>query len=89
MELRLSDPGWLAMRRLDDLVPDHGHLMHLFLVRFPALDEFAHLHPEQTSPGFFTAPLPALPQGATGSMRMSCMKAVSPKPPWEISSCPA
>ena len=64
MELRLSDPGWLAMRRLDDLVPDHGHLMHLFLVRFPALDQFAHLHPEQNAPGFFTTTLPALPPGS-------------------------
>jgi hypothetical protein len=63
MDLRLSDPGWLAMRRLDDLVPDHGHLMHLFLVRFPALDEFAHLHPEQTAPGFFSITLPAMPPG--------------------------
>jgi len=63
MDLRLSDPGWLEMRRLDDLVPDHGHLMHLFLVRFPSLDQFAHLHPEQTSPGFFTTTLPAMPAG--------------------------
>jgi hypothetical protein len=63
MELRLSDPGWLALRRLDDLVPDHGHLMHLFLVRFPSLDQFAHLHPEQTASGFFTTTLPPMPPG--------------------------
>jgi hypothetical protein len=33
LNLQLTDPGWLPLRRLDDLVPDHGHLMHLFLVR--------------------------------------------------------
>ena len=62
-DFRLNDPGWLRLRRLDDLIPDHGHLMHLFLVRWPAMDEVFHLHPEQTATGFFSLDLPSLPAG--------------------------
>ena len=63
LTLTLTDPGWLPSRRLDDLLPDHGHLMHLFAVRLPGLDAIAHLHPTEASPGRFTQPLPALPPG--------------------------
>lgn len=49
--------------RLDDLVPDHGHLLHLFLVRMPDMKSFWHLHPEQTGVGQFSDKLPALPSG--------------------------
>ncbi len=63
MELRITDPGWLPLRKLDDLVPDHGHLMHLFLVRWPDMDRICHLHPDQTAPGFFATSLPSLPAG--------------------------
>jgi hypothetical protein len=51
------------------LTPDHGKLMHLFLLREPGLDAFAHLHPVP-GPGpagkpqeEFTATLPPLPAG--------------------------
>ncbi len=67
LDLRITDPGWLNLRRLDDIVPDHGHLMHLFLIRWPmaerGTDEFFHLHPDQTAPGFFSLALPSLPAG--------------------------
>ena len=46
-----------------NLRPDHGHLMHLFLVRLPALDYFCHLHPESDPQGFFSQSLPNLPGG--------------------------
>ncbi len=62
-QFRLNDPGWLRLRRLDDLIPDHGHLMHLFLVRWPAMDQVFHLHPDQTATGFFDLDLPPLPAG--------------------------
>jgi hypothetical protein len=48
---------------LDDLVPDHGHLMHLFLVRAPGMDLIAHLHPQQTAGGQFEQTLPSMPAG--------------------------
>ena len=45
------------------IVPDHGKLMHLFLVRFPDLQSFAHLHPVKTGAQTFEATLPDLPGG--------------------------
>jgi hypothetical protein len=61
--LRLRDPGWLSFRVLDDLVPDHGHPMHLFLVRTPGLDRLLHLHPEQIEEGLFVHTLPSVEAG--------------------------
>ncbi len=36
--LHLTDPGWLRWRKVDDLIPDHGHLMHLYALSLPGLD---------------------------------------------------
>jgi hypothetical protein len=58
LQLVLHDPGWLRSRKLDDLLEDHGHLMHLFAVRVPQLDRIVHLHPEQVAPGRFERALP-------------------------------
>lgn len=54
--------------RLDDLIPDHGHLMHLFLVRMPDMQSFWHLHPDaigqsQSDDAQFAVNLPSLPAG--------------------------
>jgi hypothetical protein len=48
---------------LTDLLPDHGHLIHLFMVRMPDMNSFWHLHPEQMGEGQFTLNLPSLPAG--------------------------
>jgi hypothetical protein len=45
------------------LVPDHGKLMHVFLLREPELDVLAHLHPARRSSVQFEAVLPSLPAG--------------------------
>jgi hypothetical protein len=46
------------------LVPDHGKLMHLFLMREPQLDAFAHLHPLKRERRTFDTLLPDLPAGS-------------------------
>ena len=43
------------------VLPDHGHDMHLFLVRMP--DVLAHLHPVRIDGGAFEQNLPSLPAG--------------------------
>jgi hypothetical protein len=48
---------------LNDLILDHGHLMHLFLVRMPDMKSFWHLHPDQVGEGQFTVSLPSMPAG--------------------------
>ncbi len=74
LTLTLRDPGWLdygsrafralpVVRTVDDLVPDHDHLMHLYVIRQPDLDIVYHLHPELVRPGVFELKLPSLPAG--------------------------
>jgi hypothetical protein len=64
--LRIDTTDFAQRRRgsmLSTLVPDHGKLMHVFLVRTPGLDAFAHLHPERRDSTTFQAYLPRLPAG--------------------------
>jgi hypothetical protein len=60
--LRLVDPGWLN-RRTDDLVPDHDHLMHLYVIHLPEMERVWHLHPVLDSESNFIQQLPSLPAG--------------------------
>lgn len=63
LSLEIDDPRWLDGDR-SPLIPDHGKLMHLFLLREPSLDAFAHLHPIADEPqNHFEATLPDLPAG--------------------------
>lgn len=56
--------GRLAIEiKMDEVIPDHGHLMHLFLIRLPGMDKMWHLHPDRTDGGAFIERLPAMPAG--------------------------
>ncbi len=46
-----------------DLLPDHGHLMHLYAIREPGMDAVYHLHPSQVAPGELQTALPTMPPG--------------------------
>lgn len=50
-------------RKMNYLVPDHGKLMHLFLIKAGDLDVFAHLHPHRIDSVTFIAKMPNLPAG--------------------------
>jgi hypothetical protein len=60
LRLEIKDPAYSGFA---PLVPDHGKLMHMFLVREPTLDAFAHLHPTKLDRKTFETSLPNLPAG--------------------------
>lgn len=45
------------------LIPDHGKLVHLFLIREGSRDTFAHVHPLRKSSRTFELVVPPLPEG--------------------------
>ena len=63
----IADSVWRGRSWLDrastPLIPDHGKLMHLFLVKEDDAGAFAHLHPVSTDSATFESPLPPLPAG--------------------------
>jgi hypothetical protein len=68
LTLAIDDPRWPprgnAVTRYNALLADHGKLMHMFLLREPQLDVFAHVHPAARQPAAaFDLDLPPLPAG--------------------------
>ncbi len=49
--------------KMDEVIPDHGHVMHLFLIRLPGMEKMWHLHPDLVDGGAFSERLPAMPAG--------------------------
>jgi hypothetical protein len=48
---------------IDDYLPDHGKLMHLYAIRWPEMDAAFHLHPELVGKREFRGSLPSMPPG--------------------------
>lgn len=56
------DPIWSREVKMEEIIPDHNHLMHLFLIGSPGLDRMWHLHPDRAGE-LFVDDLPAIPTG--------------------------
>jgi hypothetical protein len=64
LDLTIDDPVWQRTEpRPTPLMPDHGKLMHLFLIEEKGKVAFAHLHPLSLARDHFRAALPPLPPG--------------------------
>lgn len=48
---------------LGEVIPDHGHVMHLFLISTTGMDRIWHLHPDYAKGGDFAETLPTMPAG--------------------------
>lgn len=63
----IADSVWRGRdwreRAASPLIPDHGKLMHLFLVREDDANAFAHVHPVSTDSSTFETGPPPLPAG--------------------------
>ena len=62
VRLAIDDRRWIR-REMSPLVPDHGKLMHLFLVKAPSMEALAHLHPVALDSVTFEAALGHTPAG--------------------------
>lgn len=96
LSLRVDSGG--DPRQWSPLVPDHGKLMHLFLIRAGEPDTFAHLHPAQRNGGTFETVLPPLPPGRytviaditqeSGFTRTLTAETDLPEPPASLANVP-
>jgi hypothetical protein len=60
---RGQDKEWPNEVKMEEVIPDHNHLMHFFLIRVPGMDRLLHLHPERIEGGAFAEELPAISAG--------------------------
>ena len=74
LEFAITEPLWVnrddadwreanSRYRRADLIPDHGKMMHMFLVREGDQAGFAHIHPERLDANRFAVAFPPLPAG--------------------------
>jgi hypothetical protein len=57
-----QDPAWAEDVKMEDLIQDHNHLMHLFLISTPGMERMWHLHPNRAGEAF-VEDLPNMPAG--------------------------
>jgi hypothetical protein len=60
---RGQNPKWSDRINMGEVVPDHNHLMHLFLIELPGMNRMWHLHPTLAEGGAFADDLPNMPAG--------------------------
>jgi hypothetical protein len=58
-----QDPAWSRRVDMGEVLPDHNHLMHLFLISMPGMERMWHLHPQRGDEGAFVENLPDMPAG--------------------------
>ncbi len=58
-----ENPTWASKVNMGEVVPDHNHLMHLFLIELPGMNRMWHLHPTLLEGEAFADDLPAMPAG--------------------------
>jgi hypothetical protein len=66
LQVHIVDSQWHSSRPdavNTALIPDHGYLMHLFLIRTPGMDRFYHLHPRQIAGNELVGDGPPRPVG--------------------------
>src|SRR5580704_11467122 len=60
---RGQNPKWSDRINMGEVIPDHNHLMHLFLIELPGMNRMWHLHPALLEGGAFADDLPTMPAG--------------------------
>jgi len=62
LTLEIIDSAYRA-GQVTRIIPDHGKLMHMFVIKDSTFDAFAHLHPSMRDDNTFDVALPPLPAG--------------------------